>query len=86
MTPVHFTALSMVDISYFVDAKHHCLHAVLKQRFVCSEKEMGGKCSEVKREVMWTAEIQKLKITYMHHGRKEIYVWDYKMQRDDMDN
>ncbi len=31
MTPVHFTALSMVDISYFVDAKHHCQHAASKQ-------------------------------------------------------
>lgn len=78
MTPVHFTALSMVDISYFVDAKHHCRHAALKQR------ERNGRCSEVKREVRWTA--AKLKITYMHHGRKEMYVRDYKMHRDDEDN
>lgn len=45
MTPVHFTALSMVDISYFVDAKHHCQHAASKQMDVqykevsCSERE-----------------------------------------------
>lgn len=45
---------------------------------------MGGKCSEVKHEVRWTA--AKLKITYMHHGRMEMYVRDYKMQRDDEDN
>lgn len=81
MTPVHFTALSMVDISYFVDAKHHCQHAALKQMHaqwsevcLCSEKEKGGKCSEVKHEVRWTAALPKLKITYMHHGRMDTYV------------
>ena len=80
MTPVHFTALSMVDISYFVDAKHHCSHAASKQR----ERKGRSECSEVKREVRWTA--AKLKITYMHHGRKEMYERDYKMQRDNEDN
>lgn len=30
---------------------------------------MVGKYSEVKHEVMWTAALPKLKITYMHHGR-----------------
>lgn len=78
MTPVHFTALSMVDTSYFVDAKHHCQHAGFKTNectveWVGSEKEMAGKCSEVKHEVRLTAAIPKLKITYMHHGRVEMY-------------
>lgn len=31
MTPVHFTALSMVDRSYFVDAEHRGQHAASKQ-------------------------------------------------------
>lgn len=34
---------------------------------------MGGECSEVEHEVGWTA--AKLKITYMHHGRVEMYVY-----------
>lgn len=54
--------------------------------FMGGEKEMGRRCSEVKHEVMGTAALPKLKITYMHHGRVEMYVWDYKMQRDDEDS
>lgn len=82
MTTMHFTALSMVDISYFVDATHQWQHAAWKQRDVkWSEKDMGGKCSVGKGEVRWTAAKPRLKITYMHHGRMEMYVQDYKMQR-----
>lgn len=36
---------------------------------------MGGKCSGVEHEVRWTAAKAKLKITYMHHGRTEMYVY-----------
>lgn len=54
MTPVHFTALSMVDISYFADANHHCQRAASEQMdeesvmvFLLREKweESAGKWS-----------------------------------------
>lgn len=38
-------------------------------------KKKGGKCSGVKHEVRWEAAKPKLKITYMHHGRVEMYVY-----------
>lgn len=46
--PCAFTALSMVDISYFVDAKHHCQHAAWKR--------MDAQWSEVfyERKVQWS--------------------------------
>lgn len=81
MTPVHFTALSMVDISYFVDAKHHCQHAASKQmdaqwgEVFSLLRERKGRKVQVKHGVRWTAALPKLKITYMHHGRMDMYVW-----------
>lgn len=57
-----------------------------KTKVCLLREEMRGKCSEVKREVTWIESMPKFKITYMHHGRKEMYAWDYTMQRDDEDN
>lgn len=51
-----------------------------------SEKEMGGKQSEVEHEAGWTAATARLKITYMHHGRTQMYVYGTIKCRDDEDN
>lgn len=89
MTPMHFTALSMVDISYFVDGGHHCQHAASKQMNERKEEgfllwEKGGRGNGEDHEVKWTTEAVKLKISHIHHCRMEMHVWDYKMQRDDV--
>lgn len=64
----------MVDISYSVDAKHHCQHAASKISGCAVGRGFRAemwkrKCNEVEREVRWTAARAKLAITYMHHGR-----------------
>lgn len=56
MTPVHFTALSMVDISYSVDAKHHCRHAAwnrTKWEERAVKHEVGGTAAQNNLYAPW---------------------------------
>lgn len=59
MTPVHFTALGMVDISYSLDAKHHCRHAASEMNVrggdIGTAEKWKRKRNEVEHEVRWTA-------------------------------